>query len=97
MPHIKAFFDTVTGTVSYLVWDSETRAAAIIDPVLDYEPHSASLSTGSADTILSAARELDLDISWVLETHAHADHLTAAHQLLPSLHTMQIPCCSELS
>ena len=81
MTHIKAFFDPVTGTVSYLVWDSETRAAAIIDPVLDYEPHAASLSTGSADTILSAARELDLDISWVLETHAHADHLTAAHHI----------------
>ena len=77
-PAVQAFFDPATATVTYLVFDPATKAAAIIDPVLDYEPKGARISTGSAETVLSAARHQGLDIRYVLETHAHADHLSAA-------------------
>ncbi len=77
-PHITAFFDEPTNTVSYLVADPETRAAAVIDPVLDYDPASGTADTRSAERILAAADELDLSIILVIETHPHADHLTAA-------------------
>ncbi|MFN4024524.1 MAG: MBL fold metallo-hydrolase [Hyphomonas sp.] len=78
MPEIRAFFDTDTNTVTYLVWDRETRHAAIIDPVLDFDPAPARLSTGSADEVLAAAEAEGLTIIWALDTHAHADHLSAA-------------------
>lgn len=78
MPKIKAFFDTATNTVTYLVWDGATRQAAIIDPVLDFDPALARLSTKSADEVLAAARAEGLNIIWALDTHAHADHLSAA-------------------
>ena len=81
MPQIKAFFDDKTSTVTYLVWDPATRAAAIIDPVLDYEPHAARLTTDSVDAVLDAADELGLKVVWALDTHAHADHLSAAHHV----------------
>ncbi len=77
-PEVKAFFDPATFTVSYLVWDYDTKAAAIVDPVLDFDPAAARLSTASADSLLAAAKALGLDLLYVLETHAHADHLTAA-------------------
>ncbi|MBV2206888.1 MBL fold metallo-hydrolase [Ottowia oryzae] len=75
---IQAFFDEPTSTVTYLVWDPATRQAAVIDPVLDYDHRSGKASTASADRVLDAARADDLTIAWVLETHAHADHLSAA-------------------
>lgn len=75
--NIKAFFDEPTFTVSYLVWDGATRAAAIIDPVLDYDPKSGRTSTRSAEALLAAASQADLKLHWILETHAHADHLSA--------------------
>lgn len=78
MPEIKAFFDTATNTVTYLVWDGATRQAAIIDPVLDFDPAPARLSTKSADDVLAAAEAEGLKIVWALDTHAHADHLSAA-------------------
>ena len=78
MPKIKAFFDTATNTVTYLVWDEATRQAAIIDPVLDFDPAPARLSTKSADEVLAAARAEGLEVAWALDTHAHADHLSAA-------------------
>ncbi|MBK8198404.1 MAG: MBL fold metallo-hydrolase [Acidobacteria bacterium] len=81
MANLKAFFDTATNTVTYLVWDPATRAAAIIDPVLDFEPNAAGLTTGSADAVLAAAAGLDLHIDWILDTHAHADHLSGADYL----------------
>jgi glyoxylase-like metal-dependent hydrolase (beta-lactamase superfamily II) len=81
MASIKAFFDPQTNTVTYLVWDPATRDAAIIDPVLDYEPHAARLTTKSVDAVLEAARTLDLNLVWALDTHAHADHLSAAHHV----------------
>lgn len=73
----QAFFDTATHTVTYLVWESESRAAMVIDPVLDFEPASATLSTQSADAVLDEIAEKKLDLLWVLDTHAHADHLSA--------------------
>ncbi|MEO5611265.1 MAG: MBL fold metallo-hydrolase [Sphingomicrobium sp.] len=77
-PRIRAFFDEATNSVSYLVADPGTGAAAVIDPVLDFDPVSGSVSTKSADRILGAASEQALAIKLVLETHPHADHLTAA-------------------
>ncbi|MBS0362569.1 MAG: MBL fold metallo-hydrolase [Proteobacteria bacterium] len=81
LPRIQAFFDTATSTASYLVSDPATRTAAIIDPVLDYEPKAAKISTASADAILAAAADQNLKIAYVLETHAHADHLSAADHI----------------
>jgi glyoxylase-like metal-dependent hydrolase (beta-lactamase superfamily II) len=75
---LRAFFDEPTNTVSYLVWDRETMRGAVIDPVLDFDHRSGKASTASADAILKAADEEDVGIDWVLETHAHADHLSAA-------------------
>jgi glyoxylase-like metal-dependent hydrolase (beta-lactamase superfamily II) len=77
-PRVQAFFDPATFTATYLVSDPATRSAAIIDPVLDFEPKGARLSTASADAVLEAARRQDLQLLYVLETHAHADHLSAA-------------------
>jgi glyoxylase-like metal-dependent hydrolase (beta-lactamase superfamily II) len=77
-PTIRAFFDEPTNTVSYLVADPETNRAAVVDPVLDYDHKSGKAATTSADAILAAAAEAGLRIEWVLETHAHADHLSGA-------------------
>lgn len=79
--NIRAFFDEATFTVSYLIWDGATNAAAVIDPVLDYDPKSGRTSTMSADAILAAAASQGLKIEWILETHAHADHLSAGAYL----------------
>lgn len=76
--HIEAFFDEATFTVTYLVGDPATREAAVIDPVLDFDPASGQVSTGSADALLAAAQAGGWAITRVLETHAHADHLSAA-------------------
>lgn len=76
--HIQAFFDEATFTVSYLVGDPATKQAAVIDPVLDFDPASGRLSTGSAEALLSAAEAEGWTITRVLETHAHADHLSSA-------------------
>jgi glyoxylase-like metal-dependent hydrolase (beta-lactamase superfamily II) len=81
MAMLKSFFDAVTNTVTYLVWDPATRAAAIIDPVLDFDPNAGRLTTGSADAVLAAAAEEGLRIDWILDTHAHADHLSGADYL----------------
>ena len=77
-PDITAFFDEATNSVSYLVADPTTRAAAIIDPILDFDAASGAIATRSADKILAAAAERGITIQWVFETHAHADHLSAA-------------------
>ncbi len=77
-PSIRAFFDEPTNTVSYLVADPATKRAAVVDPVLDYAHASGGASTKSADAILEAARTDGLTVDWVLETHAHADHLSGA-------------------
>ena len=77
-PEIRAFFDEPTNTVSYLVWDPATRRGAVIDPVLDFDLASGEADVRSAEAILAAAREEGVALDWVLETHAHADHLSAA-------------------
>lgn len=77
-PLIQTFFDPATSTASYLVSDPTTGVAAVIDPVLDFEPKGARLSTASADAILRAVHDQGLKLIYVLETHAHADHLSAA-------------------
>jgi glyoxylase-like metal-dependent hydrolase (beta-lactamase superfamily II) len=77
-PNIRAFFDERTNTISYLVWDETGGRAAIIDPVLDFIPASGEVRTESADLLLAAAAQENVTVDWVLETHVHADHLTAA-------------------
>ncbi|HRE61081.1 MAG TPA: MBL fold metallo-hydrolase [Micropepsaceae bacterium] len=77
MLDIKGFFDPATATVTYLVADKATGQAAIVDPVLDYEPKAARTSTASIDAVLAEAKSRNLAIAYVLETHAHADHLSA--------------------
>jgi glyoxylase-like metal-dependent hydrolase (beta-lactamase superfamily II) len=80
-PVIDAFFDEATFTVTYLVGDPESGRAAIVDPVLDYDHRSGKVSTAAADSVLARATERGLAVDWILETHAHADHLTAAPHL----------------
>jgi len=75
---IRPFFDEATKTVTYLVWDAKTRAAAVIDPVLDFDFASGEVDTRSADAVLEAAAAEGLRVIWALETHAHADHLSGA-------------------
>jgi glyoxylase-like metal-dependent hydrolase (beta-lactamase superfamily II) len=77
-PAIRAFFDEATNTVSYLVWDPATRKGAVIDPVLDWDHRSGEADLRSARAVLDAAQDAGVAIEWVLETHVHADHLTAA-------------------
>jgi glyoxylase-like metal-dependent hydrolase (beta-lactamase superfamily II) len=77
-PVIQAFFDEPTNTVSYLVSDPVTKKGAVIDPVLDFDQRSGKASVTSADAMLAAAAEQGVEIAWVLETHAHADHLSGA-------------------
>lgn len=77
-PDVTGFFDPATHTVTYLVSDPVTGVAAIIDPVLDYDPAAARTSTGSIDRVMDAVRDRGLTLERVLETHAHADHLTGA-------------------
>jgi glyoxylase-like metal-dependent hydrolase (beta-lactamase superfamily II) len=77
-PGIEAFFHEATNTASYLVWDEATREAAVIDPVLDFNHRTGRVKTASADAILAAATKRNLKIVWILETHGHADHLSAA-------------------
>jgi glyoxylase-like metal-dependent hydrolase (beta-lactamase superfamily II) len=78
VPEIRAFFDRPTNTVSYLVADPAAKRAVVIDPVLDYDQATGRASTRSADAIIAAAEAAGLAIEWVLETHAHADHLSGA-------------------
>ena len=77
-PAIRAFFDEATNTVSYLVWDRATQRGAVVDPVLDWDNRSGEADLKSANAVLDAAKAEDVAIDWVLETHVHADHLTAA-------------------
>ena len=81
-PTVQPFFDPVTGTVSYVVHEKPGSACAVVDPVLDYDPKSGKTFTSSAERIVAFVRERQLRLQWILETHAHADHLTAA----PFLH-----------
>jgi glyoxylase-like metal-dependent hydrolase (beta-lactamase superfamily II) len=77
-PMIRAFFDEPTNTISYLVWDQASKQGAVVDPVLDYDHRSGKANVKSADTIIEAAKAEGIEVIWVLETHAHADHLSGA-------------------
>ena len=77
-PIVKAFFDEATNTVSYVVQDPNGSACAVIDSVLDFDHASGRTSTKSADEIIAYVREAGLTVEWVLESHVHADHLSAA-------------------
>ena len=79
--HIESFFDPATFTFSHVLADLSTRQCALIDSVLDYDPKSGRTSTTSADRLVDRVKALDLQVQWILETHVHADHLSAAPYL----------------
>ncbi len=83
--YVEALFDSATWTISYLVMDDETRHCALIDSVLDYDPKSGRTDTHSADRLAERVRELGASVQWILETHVHADHLSAAAYLKRAL------------
>ncbi len=80
-PHVRAFFDNATNTVSYVVREPEGRACAIIDSVLDYDQASGRTDTSSADEVIAWVKAENLQVAWILESHVHADHLSAAPYL----------------
>lgn len=82
---VEGQFDTATSTVSYIVLDRSTMQCALIDSVLDYDPKSGRTSTASADCLIARVKELGATVQWILETHVHADHLTAAPYLKEKL------------
>ena len=83
--HVEGFFDEATSTVSYIVLDPTTRQCALIDSVLDYDPKSGRTSHASADRLIDRVRALGATVQWLLETHVHADHLSAAPYLKQAL------------
>lgn len=85
IPLIESFFDPVTGTVTYVVYDEAGGYAAVVDPVLDFNPRSGRTMTHSADAVIAFIRKTELTLDWILETHAHADHLSAASYIQEQL------------
>ncbi|WP_430429547.1 MBL fold metallo-hydrolase [Parasphingorhabdus sp.] len=85
IPIIRAFFDPETFTVTYVVHDAETQCAAVIDSVFNFDPASGRTSLRSADKVIAYVKEQGLTVEWLLETHAHADHLSAAPYLQDKL------------
>ena len=77
-PDVTGFFDEATNTVSYIVRDPESKACAVIDSVLDFDYSAGRTSTQSADELIKYIRYNDLEVEWIIETHVHADHLSAA-------------------
>jgi glyoxylase-like metal-dependent hydrolase (beta-lactamase superfamily II) len=84
-PQVEGFFDPATWTVTYVVHSGAGSACAIIDSVLDYDPKSGRTRTASADRVVDYVRSQQLQVQWILETHAHADHLSAAPYLKQKL------------
>ena len=84
-PEVKTFFDQATFTATHVVWDPNTRRAAIVDSVKNYDPSSGRSATESADAVIAFVTNKDLTVDWILETHVHADHLTAAPYLKAKL------------
>jgi glyoxylase-like metal-dependent hydrolase (beta-lactamase superfamily II) len=84
-PDVTAFFDEATFTITYVVADPTTRRAAVVDPVLDFDPASGRTSTKSADEVIAFVKNENLEIDWILETHVHADHLSGAPYLQEQL------------
>lgn len=84
-PEVQAFFHKATWTMTYVVADPASKRAAIVDPALDYDPASGRTGTLAADEVIAFVRERGLTVDWILETHAHADHLSAAQHLKRAL------------
>jgi len=84
-PHVEGHFDPATWTVSYIVLDPDTKQCALIDSVLDYDPKSGRTAHTSADRLIARVHELGASVQWILETHVHADHLSAAPYLKQQL------------
>ncbi len=82
---VTPFFDEVTRTTTYVLADPEAGVCAVIDSVLDYDPASGRTSTANADKVIALVKQNALSVAWILETHAHADHLSAAHYLKEQL------------
>src|SRR3990167_1340287 len=82
---VEAFFDSATFTYSYVVSDPQSKRCAIVDPVLDYDPAAGRTSHASADRLIAYVREQGLTLDWLLETHVHADHLSAAAYIKQAL------------
>jgi glyoxylase-like metal-dependent hydrolase (beta-lactamase superfamily II) len=84
--NVRAFYDPATSTLTYVVFDPATKDAVVIDPVLDFDPASSAITTTSVERVAAFLREGGLRVHWVLETHAHADHLTASQWLKKHFH-----------
>lgn len=80
-PQVTGFYDKPTGSIQYVVADGATRRCAIIDPVLDFDEKSGATSTGNADALLAFIGQSGFELEWILDTHPHADHFSAAHYL----------------
>lgn len=85
---VQAFYDDATATLTYVVWDALTRDAVVIDAVIDYDPATQLTSRKSIDKVLNFIRSKELTLHWVIDTHVHADHLTAAREIV-----QQVPGC----
>ncbi len=83
--HVEAFFDPATFTYSYVVRDPQSGQCARVDSVLDYDPVAGRTSHHSADHLIAHVREKGLNVQWIIETHVHADHLSAGHYLKEQL------------
>jgi glyoxylase-like metal-dependent hydrolase (beta-lactamase superfamily II) len=80
-PEVKGFFDERTSSIQYVVSDPSTRLCAIVDPVLDFDERSGATATKNADAVLGYVEKQGLEVEWILDTHPHADHLSAAQYL----------------
>ena len=89
-PTVKEFFDKATWTLTYVVYDPSTKDAVIIDPVWDYDPAASTLTTESIENVLSFVKENGLEVHEILETHAHADHVSGAQILKARLSGVKI-------
>jgi glyoxylase-like metal-dependent hydrolase (beta-lactamase superfamily II) len=85
VPAVEAFYHALTGAYAYVAYDPATRQAVIVDPVIDFDRRSGAITTVFADQMLARVRELRLQVAWILETHAHADHLSAAAYMKDAL------------
>ena len=97
-PIVHGIFDANTWTVTYVVYDKPGSSCAIIDPVLDYDPKSGRTSHASADKVVAFVRQQNLTVQWILETHAHADHLSAGSylkQMLGGKLAMRLLCITQ--
>ena len=80
-PNIHPIYDKITSTITYIVFDAPNGHTAVIDPILDYQANSGRTTTHSADLVLAFIAEQKLTVDWILETHVHADHFSAAAYL----------------